>query len=70
MKTLKTREIPAQEAKTIYTIELDVEEVTLLKIALGQYHKHRQEFMGYLNAPTEGDAWLALAKEIESSLPD
>jgi hypothetical protein len=75
MKTLKIDLIPEQKANTVYTIELDKAEIAVIRVALGRYHEDRVKFFlqGYLDChdiPVKVDAWIQLAKELESSLPD
>jgi len=71
MKTLKIDMIPAREAKTIYTVELEKAEIVVIKTALKMYWEDRIGFMEAFgsNIDLTADAWIKLAKEIESNLP-
>lgn len=70
MNILETKEIPARRAKTIYTLDMDKAEIIIIKTALKLYYENRIKFFDCHDIPVKVDAWIQLAKELESSLPD
>ena len=72
MKTVKIDLIPERKAKTVYTMEMDKAEVVVIKTALAGYVTNRQCWLNRLSPPIspKGDAYIELANELISSLPN